>query len=448
MKKVLILGAGLTAKPIIEYLLEKQIQVIVASPMFSHAMSMIKSNSLGSAVDWSMDDTETLDRLVSESDITVSLLPYRFHTDVAKVCLKNRKSLITTSYVQAGMIPLEYDVKKAGILLLNEMGLDPGIDHMSAMKVIDKIHANGGKVNKFWSLCGALPAPEAADNPFGYKFTWSPKGVVLASKNGAVYLRDGRKITVEPVNLFRDRFTYSMAGFEELEVYPNRDSISYIDIYGIPEVTTMYRGTLRYKGWCEALDAMKQLNLLDDTVADYRGKSISGFLAERTGTDRNNLKAGIASKLDLTEESVPVKAFEFLGLFTDEPLEYHKTTPFEIISDRMIEKMYMSDNERDVVIMQHIFHAVYPDNRREVIKSSMVDYGTPATNTAIARTVALPAAIAVRMILEKKIDLTGIYRPVIPEIYLPVLNELKTLGISMTEEYGLPEEESDITAWH
>jgi saccharopine dehydrogenase (NADP+, L-glutamate forming) len=443
MYKVLILGAGLTAKPIIEYLLEKQIRVTVASPMPDRAESMISGNPLGTVTDWSMDDPETLVRLVSESDLTVSLLPYKFHSDVARICLKNRKSLITTSYVQADMLPLENDAREAGILFLNEMGLDPGIDHMSATKVIDYIHRNGGKVEEFWSLCGALPAPEAAGNPFGYKFTWSPKGVVLASRNGALYLKNGEKVSIEPINLFRDRFTFNMPGLGDLEVYPNRNSISYLEIYGIPEVKTMYRGTFRYKGWCETLDAMKHLNMLDDTVFDYKGKTYSDFLAERAGSGKKNLKKNVAARLGVTEDSAPVKAFEFLGLFSDEPLKYAESTPFDITSDRMIKKMNLADNERDVVMMQHIFLAVYPGNRKEVIKSSMIDYGTPATNTAIARTVALPAAIAARMILEKRISLKGIYRPVVPEIYLPVLGELKELGISMKEEYGLPESEKN-----
>ncbi len=441
MNKVLILGAGLTAKPIIEYLLEKQISVTVASPMPDRAERMISGNPLGTVIDWSMDDPEALDRLVSESDVTVSLLPYKFHTDVARMCLKHKKSLITTSYLQAGMMPLENEAKEAGILFLNEMGLDPGIDHMSAKKVIDHIHGKNGKVAELWSLCGALPAPEAAGNPFGYKFTWSPKGVVLASRNGATYLKKGRKVTIEPVNLFRDRFTFSMPELGELEVYPNRDSTSYIDIYGIPEVNTMYRGTFRYRGWCETLDAMKHLNMLDDAVTDYSGKTYSDFLAERAATGKKSLKSDVASRLGIPEDSVPVKAFEFLGLFSDEPLKYAESTPFEITSDRMIRKMALGENERDVVVMQHIFLAVYPDKSKKVIKSSMTDYGTPATNTAIARTVALPAAIAARMILENRIGLKGIYRPVVPEIYLPVLEELKALGISMKEEYGLPESE-------
>jgi saccharopine dehydrogenase-like NADP-dependent oxidoreductase len=441
MKKILILGAGLVVKPMVEYLLQNGLMVMIASPMKERADEMINGNPNGLAVDWSMDDPAMLDKLVSEHDITVSLLPYVYHADVAAVCLRHGKSLITTSYVQPGIQALAEAAKKAGILFLNEIGLDPGIDHMSAMRIIDHIHSNGGKVEEFYSLCGALPAPEAADNPMKYKFSWSPKGVILASRNSALYLKKGRKIYIEPADLFKDRFNYNFPGIGDLEVYPNRDSISYSDIYGIQETQTMYRGTFRYRGWCETLDAMKSLNMLDDSVKDYNGMSYSGFLAERSNMEIEGLKNNIALKLGIPGTSPAIESLDFLGFFSDEKLRYFETSPFEITSDRMIGKMLLADNERDMIILQHVFLATYPEGKREVIKSSMIDFGSPSTNTSIARTVALPAAIAVKMILEKKIDLSGVYRPVVPQIYNPVLNELKTLGIEMKEEFGLPESE-------
>ena len=441
MKKVLILGAGLVVKPIVEYLLNHQIPLMIASPMKQRAEAMINGNPLGSSADWSMDDPEVLDKLVEEYDIVVSLLPYKYHADVAKVCLKYKRSLVTTSYVQPEMKALNEAARKAGVLFLNELGLDPGLDHMTAMKIIDYVHLKGGKVEEFYSLCGALPSPEAADNPMKYKFTWSPRGVILASRNSALYLKKGREIFIDAVNLFKDRFTYTFPGIGELEVYPNRDSISYIDIYEIPEVRTMYRGTLRYKGWCETLDAMKSINMLDDSVADYQSMSYAGFVAERAGVGKENLRENLAAKLGMTESSIAMQALGFLGFFEDEELHYQETTPFEITSDRMIKKMMLADNEDDVVLLQHNILAVYPNGRKEFIRSSMTDYGSPSTNTAIARTVALPAAIATRMILENRIMLSGVYRPVLPQIYIPVLNELKTLGIKMDEEYGLSESE-------
>jgi saccharopine dehydrogenase (NADP+, L-glutamate forming) len=441
MKKVLILGAGLVVKPMVEYLLANGYIITIASPMKERADEMINGNPNGSSIDWSMDDPATLEKLIADHEITVSLLPYKYHTDVAKACLRHSKHLVTTSYVQKEMEPLDKAAQETGILFLNEIGLDPGIDHMSAMRIIDHIHNKGGNVEEFYSICGALPAPEAADNPLRYKFSWSPKGVVLASRNSALYLKKGKKVFIEPADLFKDRFTCLFPGIGELEVYPNRDSISYSGIYGIPEAKTMYRGTFRLRGWCEALDAMKSLNMLDDVIKDYAGMTYAEFLAERGGVPVNDIKVNIAKKLGVKVNSSGIASLEFLGFFSNEVLHYSETSPFEITSDRMIKLMMLKNNERDMVILQHIFLAFWPSGEKEVIKSSMIDFGSPATNTSIARTVALPAAIAVKLILENKITVTGVHRPVIPQIYNPVLDELKLLGIEMKEEYGVPESE-------
>jgi len=438
MNKVLILGAGLVVKPMVEYLLINNVQLMVASPMKDRADEMINGHPLGSSLDWSMDDPGMLENLVADHDVTVSLLPYKYHSDVARVCLTHGKSLVTTSYIQPEMKDLDEAARNAGLLFLNEIGLDPGIDHMTAMRIIDHIHAKGGKVEEFYSLCGALPAPESADNPLKYKFSWSPKGVILASRNSALYLKKGRQVYIEPADLFKDRFNYTFPGIGNLEVYPNRDSVSYLDIYGIPEAKTMYRGTFRYEGWCETLDVMKSLNILDDSVKDYQGISYAGFIAEKGKVEENNLQNNLARKLGLPANSIPIQALSWLGFFSDEKLQYHESTPFDITSDRMIKKMMLSGNERDMVVLQHIVLASYPDGNKEVIKSSMLDFGSPSSNTSISRTVALPAAIAVRMILEKRINAVGVCRPVVPDIYNPVLDELKTLGVEMKEEFGLP----------
>ncbi|HZY26147.1 MAG TPA: saccharopine dehydrogenase C-terminal domain-containing protein [Bacteroidales bacterium] len=441
MKKVLILGAGLVVKPMVEYLLGNNIGLMIASPMKDRADEMIKGNPLGSSIDWSMDDPGMLEKLIIDYDITVSLLPYKYHSEVAKLCLLHGKPMVTTSYIQPEMKELSTAVEKAGLLFLNEIGLDPGIDHMTAMRIIDYIHSKDGKVEEFYSLCGALPAPEAADNPLKYKFTWSPKGVILASRNSALYLKKGKKVNIESSNLFKDTFIYNFPGIGDLEVYPNRDSVSYIDIYGISETKTMYRGTFRYKGWCETLDTMKSLRMLDDTIKNYQNKSYAEFMGERAGLEITDLKHNLTKLLGTTGSKTAIKSLDFLGFFSDEKLNYRNASPFDITSDRMIKKMPLADNEHDMVILQHIVLASYPDRKREVIKSSMLDYGSPSTNTSISRTVALPAAIAVRMILDNRIKAKGVCRPVIPEIYNPVLDELKSMGIEMKEEYGLPESE-------
>ena len=438
MKKVLILGAGLVSKPMVEYLLGEGFEVIIATRTVEKADKLLGGHKNGRAVAWVMEDMETLSGMVRDSDLTVSLLPYRFHVDVAKFCLRYRKPLVTTSYVSPAMQALHDDAVKAGVIFLNEAGLDPGIDHMSAMRIIDHVRQKGGKIDEFYSLCGALPAPEDANNPLGYKFSWSPKGVVLASRNGATYLKHGKIVNIEPVDLFKARFTHPFPGIGELEIYPNRDSVSYVDIYGLKGIQTMYHGTFRFKGWCETLDLMKAIGLVDDGDKDYTGVTFRQFVAEKAGVPGKDIRKELKEKPGLNPSDKALEAFEWLGLFDNAVMGYAVTSPYEITSDLMIKKMWLNDNERDMIVMQHLFLATYHDGKSEVISSRMLDFGTPATNTSIARTVALPAAMAVKMILTGKINLHGVYRPILPELYNPILDELEANGIKMVEEYGLP----------
>ena len=442
MKKVLILGAGMVVKPIVQYLLNKEYNVTVATRTKSKSDAMIDGHPNGTSMTWTVDDETTLDKLVKEHDLTVSLLPYAYHVMVAKVCIKHKKNMVTTSYVSPEMKALFNEAKDAGIIILNELGLDPGIDHMSAMRIIDHVHNKGGKVEEFYSLCGALPAPEVCDNPFNYKFSWSPKGVVMASNNDGKYLRHGKITYVPPEDLFKNPLKTTFPEVGELEIYPNRDSLPYIDLYGIPETKTMIRGTFRHKGWCQSLDAIKALKLISNEKYDFTGKTYSDMLAMLFGEiNSSDIKAKTARYLGLDIDAHAIKAIEWLGLFSDEPMNRKEDTPFEITSDIMIEKMMIGQEERDMVVMQHIFLASFPDGTKEVIKSSMLDFGTLATDTAIARTVALPAAMGVEMILKGKINITGVYIPVVPEVYNPILDHLETVGIKMVEEYGLPESE-------
>ncbi|MDX2413638.1 MAG: saccharopine dehydrogenase C-terminal domain-containing protein, partial [Bacteroidales bacterium] len=320
MQKILVLGAGLVAKPLVEYLLEAGYQLTVASNTTDNAERMINGNINGKSVYWEAEDEQRLDELIKECDLAISLLPYRFHPTVARLCIKEKKQMVTTSYVKEEMKSLDAEAKEAGVILLNEIGLDPGIDHMSAMRVIDEIHSKGGKLDGFYSMCGALPAPESADNPYKYKFSWSPKGVILASKNGAEYLKNEKKVEIKSENLFKDRFAYNIDEIGPLEVYPNRDSISYIDIYGIPEARTMLRGTFRHKGWCEILDTMRVLRLLREETADYKGKSFADFLRGRLpdGQSNGDLKQRVADYLGITADSLPIEAYAWLGLFSEE----------------------------------------------------------------------------------------------------------------------------------
>ncbi len=437
MKKVLILGAGMVVKPIVTYLLEKGYQVTVATRTKSKADAMIGDHPNGTSLEWTVDDEATLDRLVKEHDLSVSLLPYAYHVMVAKLCIKHKKNMVTTSYVKPEMMALDAEAKAAGIIILNELGLDPGIDHMSAMRIIDHVHDKGGKIEEFYSFCGALVAPEVEKNPFNYKFTWAPKGVVMASNNDGKYLRKGVEKYIPTEDLFKDPIQVDIDTVGPLEVYPNRDSLPYVELYGIPETSTMFRGTFRYDKWCEVLDGMKALNLLSYDKINMEGMTYAELLAKVAGVpDINNLNKAISDKVGGDESGNIRAALEWLGFFSDDAVERSEDSPFEVTSDVMISKMMISKEERDMVVLQHTFVADY-NGDKEVIRSTMVDYGTQQTDTSIARTVALPAACGVDMILQGQIAATGVYIPVIPEIYNPILDQLETMDIKMVEEFGL-----------
>jgi len=443
MKKVLILGAGMVVKPIVKYLLKKGYAVTVATRTKSKADRIIDGHPNGTSIAWTIEDEAALDKLVVAHDLTVSLLPYAYHVMVAKLCIKHKKNMVTTSYVQPAMKALDEAARKAGILILNEIGLDPGIDHMSAMRIIDHIHKNNGKVEEFYSFCGALVAPEVEKNPFSYKFSWAPKGVVMAGNNDGKYLYKGEIKSIPTEDLFKNPIRLAFPEVGELEVYPNRDSLPYKELYGIPETKTIFRGTFRYDKWCEVLDAIKSLKLISYDKISLVGLSYADFMAKMINEKTSfNIKNKVAEKLKVTNDSNPIVAMEWLGLFSDEGMNRVEDSAFEITSDLMIDKMMISNDERDMVVMQHTFVAKYADGKKEVIKSRMLDFGTLKTDTSIARTVALPAACAVEMLLEGKIQTLGVHIPVLPEIYNPILDQLEVMGIKMKEEYGLPMSEN------
>ncbi len=455
-QKILILGSGLVARPIVNHLISKGYLVTIASNTPERAIGMINGHPSGKSVFWEATDEASLDSLISGHDLTVSLLPYTFHAMVARHCIAHKKNMVTTSYVKPEMRELDQKAKEAGIIILNEIGLDPGIDHMSAMRIIDHIHSKGGAVLEFYSICGALPAPESADNPFKYKFSWSPKGVVMAGNNDALYLRHRNPVNVPTNELFKNPFVVNFPQVGQLEVYPNRDSLAYRDIYGIPEALTVYRGTFRYRGWCETMNVVKQLSLISNEKQDMTGMSYADMVRRQLGklntritnnelrisNEKVGLKQEIADTLDIPGNSHALNAMEWLGLFEDKPMNRKTDSTFEVVSDLMISKMGLGDNERDMVVLQHTFLAGYSDGSKEVIRSRMLDFGSPSTDTSIARTVALPAAIGVEMILKGEIREKGVHIPVIPSIYEPVLNALEALGIKMTEEFGLPVSEN------
>jgi len=450
MKHVLVLGAGLVARPLVQYLLDQPgYRVTVASRTLSKAKALIGDHPQGKAVAFDITkDSVALGGLIAETDLAISLLPYIYHVQVAKECIRHRKHLVTTSYVSDGMRALDSAAREAGIILLNEIGLDPGIDHMSAMRIIHRVHETGGEVKSFRSYCGGLPAPEANDNPLGYKFSWSPRGVVLAGRNDARYLENGHVVKVPNARLFATHFLTWVEGLGDFEAYPNRNSLPYIEIYGIPETDTMYRGTLRNLGWCDVMQKLNELGYFNlDERADLAGKTFRQVMAElvyeggKRGTD--DLKADLAALLNISPNSGVMMAMEWLGLLDDAPVS-NKTTLLDVLADQLLVKMVYREGERDMVVLVHEFFVAYPasisgpspcqeEGRRERIISTLIDFGIPGGDTSMARTVGLPAASGARMVLEGEISLTGVHIPVLPEIYEPVLGELERLGIACVE---------------
>ena len=435
-QKVLILGAGMVVQPMVDFLLDHDIQVSLASRTVEKAEKAIKNHANGKAIKWTIDELDKLTEMIVSHDLVVSLLPYIHHVKVAKICIEQCTNMLTTSYVSDDMKALHQKASEAGIIILNEIGVDPGLDHMTAMRIIDKVHEEGGRIEEFYSLCGALAAPEAVNNPLKYKFSWSPKGVVMAGNNDARYLENGREVHVPTEDLFKNPMLIDFPGIGQMEVYPNRDSLPYSDMYGIGEAKTVYRGTFRYKDWCEAFDIIKAMGLISYEVVDLQGKSYADFTADVSKTAVEHLKDSIAERYKISKNSPAIKALEFLGLLENKQIHLEKGSPFDIISDLMIERMMLGENERDMVIMQHIFKIINTQGRREQIKASLLDYGDDRY-TSIAKTVAYPASIGAKLILDGKIDVKGVHIPIKREIYQPILKELKELGIKMKEEYSI-----------
>jgi len=436
MKKILVLGAGMVSRPLVRYLLDQPDYFVkMASRTVSKAEKIINSHERGEAETLNVSDEKQLEKLISESDVTVSFLPYTYHVKVAKLCIKHKKHLVTTSYVSDEMKKLDSQAKNARILLLNECGLDPGIDHMSAMRIIHDIETNGGKVISFRSTTGALPSHEANNNPFGYKFSWSPRGVLLASRNAAKWLENGKEVSIRGEKLFENYTIQDVPEAGSFENYPNRNSVPYKQIYGLKHATTVYRGTFRMTGWCETMRRIVALGWLGDKpVSGFSGKTYGDLTRKLIGAgSKDDLSQAVARFLGLKSYSAVIKRLEWLGLFSDEPLPDDRNNPLDYLNVLTLKKMSLKPEERDMVVMRHEFVAEYP-SKKEYITSTLVDYGIPNGDSSVSRTVALPAAIAVKMILEEKIDNTGVHIPVIPEIYNPILDELEEMDIIFHEK--------------
>ena len=436
MKRILVLGAGMVSKPLVRYLLDQpDYHVKMASRTAIKAEKIIDSHKRGEAEALNVSDDVQLEKLVSESDVTVSLLPYEYHVKVASLCIKHKKHLVTTSYVSDEMHKLDEKAKDAEVLLLNECGLDPGIDHLSAMRVIHDVENKGGKIISFRSTTGALPSHEANTNPFGYKFSWAPRGVLLASRNPSKWMQDGKELSYPGEQLFENYKLQDVPGVGTFENYPNRNSVPYKDIYGLKHAKTVYRGTFRMTGWCETMRKIVALGwLTEDSLEEFAGKTYGDLTRYLVGVGQDeNLPKATAAFLGLEVYSTVIKRLEWLGLFGEEPLPKDKDNPIDYLNVITLKKMSLDKKERDMIVMHHEFVAEYP-SKKEFTTSTLLDYGIPKGDSAVARTVAFPAAIAVKMILEGKIEMTGTHIPIIPGIYNPILDELGEMGINFDEK--------------
>lgn len=435
-KKILVLGAGLVSKPGVTYLLNnKNLEVTVASRTVSKAENLVRGFHNGIAQELNVKNEDELEKLVKENDIIVSLLPWIHHMKVANLCIKHNKDMATTSYVSEGMKKLDEKARNKGVLFLNEIGVDPGIDHMSAMKIIDEVNKEGGKVVHFYSYCGGLPAPEDNDNPFGYKFSWSPKGVVLASKNSAMYLENGKIVEIDGKDLFLNKRVEEIEGLGTFEVYPNRDSMPYKDLYDLHDAETVMRGTYRNIGWCDTFKKIVELGLVDETpVENLKGKTYKQMMAGIVGAGEDvDVIEKTATKVELSKDSEVIRRLEWLGLFSDENVP-ECDNHLDVLCHLLLEKLYYKEGERDMLILRHKFIGENKDKSRDMITSTMIDFGIPGGDSSMARTVSLPLAIGVKLMAEGKINLKGVQIPTKKEIYEPVLEELEKLNIKLEEK--------------
>jgi saccharopine dehydrogenase (NADP+, L-glutamate forming) len=367
-------------------------------------------------------------------NVVICLLPHELMPVVASVCLDRKAHMIQPTYIDAVTAKLSQKVKSNGLVFIMELGVDPGIDHMSAAKDINMIHERGGLVESFRSLCGALPAPEANDNPWGYKLSWSPSSLIGASKRSAKILADGREISWPDGETYEHVYMLDVPGVAALEVYANADSTVYREDYGIPEACSIYRGTLRYPGWCETICYMNAIGFFETEKLSTKGMSFARFTARQAGSS-GDPKEAICKRFGLKPWSAFILKMEWIGFFDDRPLPSDEASPRDVVSLLFAEKLTISPEERDMIVLYDEITAKYPDGVRRLHRSVLVDYGVPGRWTSIAKTTGLPPAIAARFIMEGKINTPGIHKPMLREIYEPVLEELASEGVRLVESH-------------
>lgn len=440
MSKILIIGAGRSSSSLIQYLLANakanSWHVTIADANKASVEAKIADyKAIATAVEFDVTNAALRGKLIEQADFVISMLPAFMHGDVARDCVKLGKHLATASYVSADMKELDAEAKQKNILLLNECGLDPGIDHASAMKVIHHIKEMGGKITGFKSFCGGLVAPESNDNPWGYKFSWNPRNVVLAGQGTAQFIENGNLKFIPYNRIYTQTETIEMEGYGKFDGYANRDSISYKEPYGLTDTTTMLRGTLRMPGYCKAWNVFVKLGLTDDTYKIKHADSmtytqlIESFLPDGTANTKAKLMAFMGPEMD---DEVMVK-LEYLELFSNKPITLKEGSPAELLQHLLEEKWLLKPGDKDMIVMQHQFEYQLNGAYKQ-LNSSLVVIGDDEVHTAMAKTVGLPLAITVKNFLTDKFKLYGVQIPTVKEIYEPLLEELESLGVKFIEK--------------
>ncbi len=430
MQKILVLGAGLSASYLIKYFLDQAAKenwfVTVADTNLELAQSKVGKSKFARAVSLDITDKNLRSKYIKDADIVVSLLPPTLHIEAARDCLVLRKHLVTASYITDEMKALHTEALKANVLFLNEIGLDPGIDHLSAMQMIHEIQRKGAVVTAFKSYCGGLVAPEYDNNPWNYKFTWNPRNVILAGQATAKYLENGLLKFIPPNRIFTQTEQVMIPGYGKFETYANRDSLSYIEPYGIGSAKTVIRGTLRKIGFGRSWNKLVRLGLTDDSYPLPNSENMTyrdlvcSFLS---GATNSNLELQLCRFLDISIGSKAFKKIKWLGLLEPNIIGIKNASPAQILQQLLQEKWKLENGELDMIVMKH--EIVYKLNgRSHKVHSSLVVKGETQQLTAMSKTVGLPLAIATKLILKGKIKSRGVQIPIAREFYEPILKEL------------------------
>ena len=440
MKKILVIGAGRSAVTLIKYLLDNAQEnnwvVTVADFSVDLAKQAVRNLEYAEAIFFDVTDEKQRESEISNANIVISMLPAALHITVAKDCVQFKTNLVTASYVSEEIAALDEKAKASGIILLNEIGLDPGIDHMSAMSVIDEIKDNGGEITSFKSYCGGLVHPDFDNNPWNYKFTWNPRNVVLAGQGNAKFLENGAEKTIVYSDLFTTTEQMTILEVGVFEGYANRDSLSYKKEYGLENISTLFRGTLRKIGYCNAWNIFVQLGMTDDSYKLENSKNISNrdfvnmFLSNVNELSSEEI---LCKQFKITTDGIIFKKLEWLGLFSDEKIGMKDASPAQILQEILEKKWTLDFEDKDMIVMQHQFEYLQNGEQKK-LNSSLVVFGEDPRYTAMAKTVGLPVAIATKLILNGEIKSKGVKIPTTKDIYIPVLKELEENGINFIEE--------------